>query len=537
MNQDQRAQIQTYNLAPTWTHLFNQSTLFTLGGWIRHDRFQYFPSADPFSDLTETLSQDRKLTNIGLRSDISYVKGIHNVKAGITLQQTRLREIFNTGLTDPAANSPCVDSNGAPVGDPALVDPADCAGPGFVQNPAFLPLLGCFDLSRPIPSVNDGCAGAQSSLFGFNGRRDINEVAAYLQDSITVGSWAFNLGLRGDFYRGFSSSSQAEPRAGVAYRIKASNTVLRASYARVMETPFNENLILASQTGNPFIDAVFGGSSGSIRPGQRNEFHAGFQQAFGKFLVVDADYLWKYTHSAYDFGVLLNTPIFFPIAWHNSKINGFGIRVSLPNYHGLTAFSVLSSSAARFFLPQIGGSGTSPGVGAFRIDHDQKFQQTTHVQYQPWKRGPWFAVNWRYDNGLVAGAVPFATDNTTPVDLTGLTADQQIQAGLFCGNVFPTLTSPLTTCSPSQYGSTRIKIPAPGTQNDDLNPARIDPRHLFDASIGHDNLFHGDRYKWSLRFTAINLTNKVALYNFLSTFSGTHFVTPRSGNVELGFHF
>ena len=209
----------------------------------------------------------------------------------------------------------------------------------------------------------------------------------------------------------------------------------------------------------------------------------------------------------------------------------------MPSYHGLTAFSVLSSSAARFFAPQVGGSGTDTSTNVFRIDHDQKFQQTTHVQYQPWKRGPWFAVNWRYDNGLVAGAVPFATDNATPVDLTGLTADQQIQAGLFCGNVFPTLASPLTTCSPAQYGSTRIKIPAPGTQNDDHNPARIDPRHLFDASIGHDNLFRGDRYKWSLRFTAINLTNKVALYNFLSTFSGTHFVTPRTESVELGFHF
>jgi hypothetical protein len=41
-------------------------------------------------------------------------------------------------------------------------------------------------------------------------------------------------------------------------------------------------------------------------------------------------------------------------------------------------------------------------------------------------------------------------------------------------------------------------------------------------------LFHGDRYKWSLRFTVINLTSKEALFNFLSTFSGTHFVTPRS---------
>jgi hypothetical protein len=49
-----------------------------------------------------------------------------------------------------------------------------------------------------------------------------------------------------------------------------------------------------------------------------------------------------------------------------------------------------------------------------------------------------------------------------------------------------------------------------------------------DASVGHDNLFHGDRFRWSLRFTAINLPNKTALYNFLSTFSGTHYVTPAS---------
>ncbi|PYT71173.1 MAG: hypothetical protein DMG39_13790 [Acidobacteria bacterium] len=112
-----------------------------------------------------------------------------------------------------------------------------------------------------------------------------------------------------------------------------------------------------------------------------------------------------------------------------------------------------------------------------------------------------------------------------------------MQAGLFCGSVFPTLTTPLITCAPSQYGSTRLRIPAPGTENDDHNPPRVAPRHLFDTSVGDDDLFHGDRYKWSLRFTVINLTNKTALYNFLSTFSGTHFVTPRSYTAEVGFHF
>jgi hypothetical protein len=86
-------------------------------------------------------------------------------------------------------------------------------------------------------------------------------------------------------------------------------------------------------------------------------------------------------------------------------------------------------------------------------------------------------------------------------------------------------------------GSNRISIPAPGTENDDHSPPRIAPRNLFDLAVGHDNLFHGDRYKWSLQLSAINITNKTALYNFLSTFSGTHFVSPRSYSAELGFHF
>jgi outer membrane receptor protein involved in Fe transport len=55
--------------------------------------------------------------------------------------------------------------------------------------------------------------------------------------------------------------------------------------------------------------------------------------------------------------------------------------------------------------------------------------------------------------------------------------------------------------------------------------------------VGDDNLLRGDHYRWSLRLTAINVTNKKALYNFFSTFSGTHYVTPRSLTAEIGFHF
>ncbi|MGC1130900.1 MAG: hypothetical protein WA875_15170, partial [Candidatus Acidiferrales bacterium] len=343
------------------------------------------------------------------------------------------------------------------------------------------------------------------------------------------------------------------------------NTVLRVSYARTLETPFNENLVLSSigcesPVLNPLL-ACGALSAEPLSPGFRNEFHAGFQQAFGKFFVLDGEYIWKYTHDGYDFSVLGDTPITFPIEWHNSKIPGYMLRGTVPNFHGLTAYVVMSSVAARFFTPQIGGAGVTPqppGAGSqpFRIDHDEHFNQTTHVQYQPWKKGPWLGFNWRYDSGLVAGAAPcygVNTNNDCPQSTTvggapailmedpfgnPLTADQEFQAGFYCGGQRATPTTPLPNpCLASEFGSTLIKVPAPGTEDDDKNPPRIAPRNLFDLSLGHDNLFRGDRYKWSARLTVINLTNNHALYNFLSTFSGTHYVTPRAVTAEIGFHF
>jgi hypothetical protein len=258
------------------------------------------------------------------------------------------------------------------------------------------------------------------------------------------------------------------------------------------------------------------------------------------------------------------------VEWESSKIPGFTARVNLTNLHGFTAYAVMSSVAARFFLPQVGGAGETPTApsGVFRIDHDEKFNQTTHFQYQVGKRGPWVGFNWRYDSGLVAGSEPcygVGPTNDCPQSTTvdgqaailmqdpfgePLSPDQQAEAGLFCGTshpVIPTAANPSGTsissalgvgvCPASQFGSTLISVPAPGTENDDKNPPRISQRSLFDVSVGQDNLFGGDRYKWSLRFTAINLTNKYALYNFLSTFSGTHFVTPRTFTAEIGFHF
>ena len=555
---DQRSQIKTFNIAPTWTRLVGTNTVFTLSGFLRKDQFNYYPSADPFADFSpalqaQSITQDRKLTNAGVLSNISYVKGIHNLKAGITYQQWFLTENDTLATVDPGFSGLFnqLDANGNPIPNPASPTGGNftCADPLSPLEIAPCQTLASVDLTQ----------GGKPFLF--HGHTDVQETSFYIQDAITKGNWAFNLGIRGDLYNGFVSDGLAQPRVGVAYNIKPSSTVLRLSYARTLETPFNENLVIANTgCGIPEIAVLVPPPntpcvSGLLHPGWRNEFHAGFEQALGKYLVVDAEYLWKYTHNGFDFGVVAATPIAFPLVWHNSKIPGYAVRVSMPNFHGLTALVVLSSVAARYFPPQVGGIPFLPAPGVFRIDHDEEFNQTTHLQYQPWKRGPWIGFNWRYDSGLVAGSVPcfaptatcaFSTGPNDTVlminNLTGLplTGDQEFQAGLTCNGqlMAPSPTAPaVASCPASAFGSTLIRIPAPGKENDDHNPQRIAPRNLFDISVGQDDLFHGDRYKWSLRFTVINLTNKTALYNFFSTFSGTHYVTPRTETVELGFHF
>ena len=500
IGQDQRQTVHTVNIAPGYVHIFSPTTVLTVNPYYRLDTVRYFPSRNLFSDQPLTFGESRRLNNAGIKADLSYVKGRNNAKFGVQFSHTFLTEGFQFGITDPGFNDPA--------------------------SPDFLPGLLPFDLTR---------GGSQ---FVFHGHTDIKQEALFAQDSLTLGAATLSLGLRFDNYNGITKDHLLQPRLGLSYHVKRTNTILRGSYTRTFETPYNENLILSSATGaGGLANGIFGDTSNlPLQPGRRNQFNVGFQQTIGKYIILDGDYFNKHTTNAYDFNVLLNTSLTFPISWQMSKLDGVSFRINLANYKGLTAYMIAGHTRARFFPPESGGLffNSDLPTGVFRIDHDQNFEQTAQVQYQfnQWKKvAPYVAFTWSYDSGLVAGSVPdFATALT-------LTADQQAQIGLFCGNTFATLTAPITTCTSANRGALRVRIPADGTENDDTNPPRIAPRHLFDFSAGTDNLFRSEHTRVTLRFTVINLTNKVALYNFLSTFSGTHFVTPRSFQGQIGVEF
>ena len=522
--QDERSQIRSMNIAPGYTHLFGSNLLLTFNPYYRLDWFQFFPSRDPFWDSPATVRQGRRLNNIGARADLSYSRSRHEIKGGLQLSHWLLAEDFYLGLTDPTFNPVCLNPDGSPDTDPIPTNPDACAALGFEANPNLAPGLVAYDLTRG------------GRLFTFGAHTDIKELSAYLEDSIKLGNWMIKAGVRGDHYNGLTRARQIEPRLAFAYHVSSTNTVLRASYARLLLAPFNEGLLLGSSTGaGGLAGSGFGGFGQSpIVSQRRNQFNTGFEQALGRYGVVDGEYFWKFSSRGSDFDTLFSTPIVFPTLWRKSKIDGFGIRFSMPTIKGFTAYSVLGHARSRYFGPEEGGLiFNSPlAAGAFRIDHDQAFQQTTNLRYV-YKKGPYAILTWRYDSGLVAGSVPDLAS------ALALDADQQAVIGLHCGSTLATLTSPITSCNLPwpQFSATRVRIPKPGTENDDTNPPRIVPRHLFDASVGTDNLLHTEPYHVTLRLSVLNLTNKEALYNFLSTFSGTHTVTPRTWQAHLGLVF
>ena len=190
LGQEQGQLVRSLNIAPGYVHIFSPTTILTVNPYFRMDQVWYYPSASPFSDQTQTVSQQRRLQNLGIRADLAYTNGVHNAKAGVQFSHTFLTEAFQFGITDPNFNNP--------------------------SSPDFIPGLLPFDLTR-------------GGLFHFNGHTDIKQVSVYAQDSITKGNFTANWACASITTRDSARTSLgAAPRS--SYLIK-DRTVLRGAIA------------------------------------------------------------------------------------------------------------------------------------------------------------------------------------------------------------------------------------------------------------------------------------------------------------------
>ena len=197
------------------------------------------------------------------------MKGIHNIKIGATYEHTFLTEKDAFGMVDPTANAPCLNADGSPDTDPLLTEPGRLhrsataeLGQGSVRH--LFRFLACYDLTRTAAlPASDGCPNSTSGIINYlrpRRHQGIRLLSPGHHHMSTTGpsTWA-SASIN-------TTASSAPRRRNLAWASlttsSPANTVLRVSYARTMETPFNENLVLASLGCNDPVIIAFQTLSG-----------------------------------------------------------------------------------------------------------------------------------------------------------------------------------------------------------------------------------------------------------------------------------
>ena len=139
--------------------------------------------------------------------------------------------------------------------------------------------------------------------------------------------------------------------------------------------------------------------------------------------------------NAYDFGVLFDTPIAFPVAWDHSKIDGFTGEINLVEHGGFSAFIVMAHTNAIFSSP---GRPAVSSLEPNRRRLPDRPRSEVPADDEPAVR---FEQAERRLGGVHAGDTTLgwwpapSPDYATALALTG---DQQAAIGLFCGSTVAT---------------------------------------------------------------------------------------------------
>ncbi|HET6331470.1 MAG TPA: TonB-dependent receptor [Holophagaceae bacterium] len=339
------------------------------------------------------------------------------------------------------------------------------------------------------------------NLFHFDSSLTPTLASAFVQSDWKLSAWHLSAGLRYDRYtqRGFTQG-QLQPRIGLAYTVPALGTVLRASYDRLMITPENENLALSISQQAWNLGAQAGTPVPPLASEIQNSFSYGAEQQLGQAGRLSVDYWEKKSVNAADNQQFFNTGIVFPIAAARGLFRGWDVRFDLVPVHGFSTYLSLGHTRAIFETPAVGGllldAPQVPGT-RYLIDHDEKLSGQLGFRFE---QESWFAqAQVRYDSGLVAG------------DPTGISPNDP------------------------DYGSGLAYIePASDGMGNTIH--RVKPRTVWDFNSGK-TFKVSDKRSLEVGADLLNAFDRKAIYNFLSTYGGTHVIAPRTLAVHVKFKF
>jgi hypothetical protein len=457
---DQRQLLRDASIWVRWNRVLSPAATWEATAAYRPTVSQLAPS--PF-DTPVTASQARHLDTLTSANRLNWIAGRHTFRAGADVQHFRVSENFFMGITHPRFNDPL--------------------------SPNFNDALLSYDLSRG------------GGWFRFSAKNAGSLYSAFVQDSVKWGRLVLSLGLRYDNYRFLVAGNQLQPRVGVAFHLKETGTVIRASYNRNYQTPPNENLLLSSseaaaQLAPRSVREALGNAIAPLRPQRENVYELGAQQALFGRATLNASYYHKNSRDQQDNNNFFDTGIIFPVTLARIRVNGAEARLALPEIRGITATVSATHAHAVTTPPFTGGIFLGQdavnllSAGPFVIDHDQKLSVQTTARYSI-TRSWWTSASVRYDSGLVAN----------PSDPAKVAADPDYR------DLLPYV---------------------------DLlgNPPRVNPRTITDVAVGYQH-WKGERRAWDIQMQINNLFNVTALYNFQSVFVGTRLVAPRAASVKL----
>lgn len=507
--QDQVQENRNLAVYPSWQYIFNQNLALTIAPYLRISTATSDASS---GDTPISFTQNRRLPTYGIVANLAYSGGGHQFKTGIDTFVFPVSERFSFQLTDPNFNPLPANSTATIRADGSVAFRFD---PTLTQAEidelllSFNPNLIAFDRTITAQAAaNNSTITGTPRFFNTSPQTTGKQFSAYAQDTFTYKNLTVSGGVRFDRYSFLVTENAVSPRIGIAYRLPRVNTILRFSYNRIAQTPSTENLLIsesddAATLVNPGTVALLGTRLIKIPVERANWFEFGAQQTLGKFGRVDAVYYRKKITDFHDNDQFLNTTIIFPIALASGRVKGFDVRYESPDYKNFGGYFSLGAVRAVVSPPFAGGlflSGATPedfGTEEFIIDHDQKLSVQTAVHYSNERRGVFAQLLMRYDGGLVTGV--------TADDIADLLANPDTAAGVKLLNF-----------------------------NDE--PVRTKARAIFDASVGYD-FIRRDNLKVGVQFDALNLTNKIGLYNYLSVFGGTNYIPSRSFNARLKIDF
>jgi hypothetical protein len=373
------------------------------------------------------------------------------------------------------------------ITDPTLNDPNSSA-----YNPNLAPY--------------DGTRGG--SAFVFQGNRTGTYGAAYAEDKWGWHNFTTTLGIRYDANKLFRTEEDLEPRLGAAYYIPATKTVLRASWDRMFVTPEYENILLSSSAAAVSIVPPEVQQSNALGFGElfnhserQDVWNVGAQQGIGNGLRLDISYWNRQVVNAADQDQFFNTGIVFPLNFARGHLHGWNARVDAGPYDGFRGYASLGHVRAIYVPPLVGGlfldSGELPTLvgGPFVIDHDQSLQAQIGAYYDLPNTGFWVGTTGRYDSGLVT--------------------DADSAAAILAGG------------PDTAYAAPFIDFAS--------DPTRIKGRIEWNVSLGAKLQRYGLPFEAEL--DVLNLFGEEGLYNFQSTFGGTHVIPPREFAGHLKFTF